>query len=131
MSALTPLEQALFKVISLEDFASACRNAFSGQSGVTLRSALCSVAHPFFPPVGKDALETYRQIGRSEIVTLLLRYSEPEATPSILIQSYASETKRPAKSRSRRTASKGEWRPEGADPGTNPALPANDDPSGG
>lgn len=90
--SLTPLERALFKVIAQDEFTSACRNAFSGQSGVTLRKALCSVAHPFFPPVGKDALETYRQIGRAEIVTLLMRYSEPEATPVILIQSYEQRT---------------------------------------
>ncbi len=116
MSALTPLERALFtgpdSKITLEDFASACRNAFSGQSGVILRSALCSVAHPFFPPVGKDALETYRQIGRSEVITLLLRYSEAEATPSILIQSYEQRTNTEA----------------GDETGTNPAL-STDDPT--
>ena len=108
--SLTPLERALFKVINQDDFASACRNAFSGQSGVTLRKALCSVAHPFFPPVGKDALETYRQIGRAEIVTLLMRYSEPEATPAILIQSYE------------RTNTEDESEPTG----TNSTLPTDD-----
>jgi hypothetical protein len=85
MSAFTPLEQALFKAIPLDEFASACRNAFSGQSGVILKQALCSIAHPYFAPVGKDALETYRKIGRADVVNLLLRYSEAEATPSTIL----------------------------------------------
>jgi len=85
MGTLTPLEQALFQAIPLDEFAAACRSAFSGQSGVILKKALCSVAHPYFAPVGKDALETYRKIGRADVVNLLLRYSEAEASPSTIL----------------------------------------------
>lgn len=74
-------EQAILSAIDAEQLGAVCRAAFSGQSGVILKRALCALAHPFHPPVGRDALETYRQIGRSEVVNLLLKYSAAEVTP--------------------------------------------------
>lgn len=101
---IPPLEAALFRVIDRDEFWAVCRAAFSGQSGITLRRALCSVAHPLFPPVGKDALETYRQIGRAEVVNLLLRFSDAAVSPASLIHNDEQPKIRPKsrqKSRSR------------------------------
>ena len=88
---MTPIEKILFQFIPEDEFASACRNAFAGQSGVILKDSLQRIAHPLYPPVGKDALETYRRIGRAEIVSLLLRHSDDVVTPSS-IQDHASQT---------------------------------------
>jgi hypothetical protein len=79
-------EQIVLAAIGKDTFWAACRAAFAGQSGVTLQQALCSLAHPLAAPVGRDALETYRQIGRAEVVNLLLKYSAAEITPAHLAQ---------------------------------------------
>lgn len=81
---MTPIESALFKTIPPDEFAALCRSCFSGQSGALLLRALCAVAHPLYPPVGVDALSTYRQIGRNEITALLTRYAGGAVTADSL-----------------------------------------------
>ena len=131
MSAFTPLEQALFKAIPLDEFASACRNAFSGQSGVILKQALCTIAHPYFAPVGKDALETYRKIGRADVVNLLLRYSEAEATPSTILSHEPRTTEpettlQPQAGKSPRKARLRTGGSGATNEGSNPSMPTDD-----
>ena len=134
MGTLTPLEQALFQTIPLDEFAAACRSAFSGQSGVILKKALCSVAHPYFAPVGKDALETYRKIGRADVVNLLLRYSEAEATAStILNHEPTTEPETAIQPEAGKPSRKARLRASGSGAtheGTNPTVPTDDFSSG-
>ena len=130
MSAFTPLEQALFKAIPLDEFASACRNAFSCQSGVILKQALCSMSPPYFAPVGKDALETYRKIGRADVVNLLLRYSEAEATPSTILSHEPETTIQPQAGKPSRKARLRTSGNGATHEGTDPSVPTDDLGSG-
>ena len=130
MGSLTSLEQALFQTIPLDEFAAACRSAFSGQSGVILKKALCSVAHPYFAPVGKDALETYRKIGRADVVNLLLRYSEAEATPSTILSHEPETTIQPQAGKPSRKARLRTSGSGAAHEGTDPSVPTDDFSSG-
>jgi len=77
-----PLERALEDAGLLPKFADACRASFSGQSGVDLMECLLQLAHPLFPQCGKDTHDTYRNIGRQEIVTLLARFSGIPFSPA-------------------------------------------------
>ena len=130
MGSLTSLEQALFQTIPLDEFAAACRSAFSGQSGVILKQALCSVAHPYFAPVGKDALETYRKIGRADVVNLLLRYSEAEATPSTILSHEPETTIQPQAGKPSRKARLRTSGSGATNEGTDPSVPTDDFSSG-
>ncbi len=60
---------------TLPEFLDACRNAFGGTAGTQVLATLCAVAHPLFPPEGRDSHAVAREIGRREIVALLLRSS--------------------------------------------------------
>lgn len=68
------------------DLAALCRACFMGKAGVELLSALGGASHPFAPPVGADALETYRLIGRAEVVNLLLRLSDSQVSPGKVVE---------------------------------------------
>lgn len=72
---MTPLELALHRAGNLERFQGACQSALAGQAGIDLLESLLSVAHPLYPPEGRTPEEISRQIGRREIVALLVRQS--------------------------------------------------------
>ncbi len=82
---MTDLEKALFSITDQKKFWEVCRSAFAGQSGAALKKHLASISNPLHPPIGRDTHETYRLIGRAEVVSLLLKYSEAETTPADLI----------------------------------------------
>jgi len=96
MRRMNTAEDHLFSAVDRDEFWQACQSCFSGQSGAVVLRALAALSHPLTPPVGKDALDTYRLIGRAEIVSLLLRYSEAQVTPAQLAQYHASQTERNA-----------------------------------
>jgi hypothetical protein len=73
--ALTPLEILIDAVVTYPAFADAARAAFSGKSGEDVLAALTAVAHPLFPPEGRTPEAVAREIGRREVVALLLRAS--------------------------------------------------------
>jgi hypothetical protein len=72
---LTPLETLIDGAVTYAAFADAARAAFSGKSGEDVLSALTAVAHPLFPPEGRTPEAVAREIGRREVVALLLRAS--------------------------------------------------------
>ena len=73
--ALTPLETLIDAAVTYPAFADACRAAFSGRAGEDALAALTAVAHPLFPPEGRTPEAVAREIGRREVVALLLRAS--------------------------------------------------------
>jgi hypothetical protein len=73
--ALTPLEALIDAAVTYPAFADAARAAFSGKSGEDVLAALTAVAHPLFPPEGRTPEAVAREIGRREVVALLLRAS--------------------------------------------------------
>ena len=73
--ALTPLEELIHAAVTYPAFADACRSAFSGRAGEDVLAALTAVAHPLFPPEGRTPEAVAREIGRREVVALLLRAS--------------------------------------------------------
>ena len=73
--ALTPLETLIDAAVTYPAFADACRAAFSGRAGEDVLAALTAVAHPLFPPEGRTPEAVAREIGRREVVGLLLRAS--------------------------------------------------------
>jgi hypothetical protein len=72
--------------VDLAELATAVSNCFAGQSGVVLRNALAEISPPLCPAVGATDAETYRLIGRAEVVLWLLSLSEPEATLGQIIK---------------------------------------------
>lgn len=72
---LTPLEALIDAAVTYPAFADACRAAFSGRAGEDVLAALTAVAHPLFPPEGRTPEAVAREIGRREMVTVLLRAS--------------------------------------------------------
>lgn len=73
--ALTPLETLIDAAVTYPAFADAARAAFSGRAGEDVLAALTAVAHPLFPPEGRTPEAVAREIGRREVVALLLRAS--------------------------------------------------------
>ena len=73
---MTPLEEQIARAFGLERFACAARSALSGQAGSDLIAALLSVAHPMYPPEGRTPEDVAREIGRREVVSLLIRQTE-------------------------------------------------------
>ena len=73
---MTPLEAQIASTVGLEFFANAARSALSGQAGADLITALLSVAHPMYPPEGRTPEDVAREIGRREVVSLLIRQTE-------------------------------------------------------
>ena len=73
--ALTPIETLIDAAVTYPAFADACRAAFSGRAGEDVLAALTAVAHPLFPPEGRTPEAVAREIGRREVVALLLRAS--------------------------------------------------------
>jgi hypothetical protein len=72
---LTPLETLIDGAVTYPAFTDACRAAFSGKSGEDVLAALTAVAHPLFPPEGRTPEAVAREIGRREVVAILLRAS--------------------------------------------------------
>ena len=72
---LTPLEELIHAAVTYPAFADAARAAFSGRAGEDVLAALAAVAHPLFPPEGRTPEAVAREIGRREVVALLLRAS--------------------------------------------------------
>jgi hypothetical protein len=72
---LTPLEALIDGAVTYPAFADAARAAFSGKAGEDVLAALTAVAHPLFPPEGRTPEAVAREIGRREVVALLLRAS--------------------------------------------------------
>lgn len=73
---MTPLEAQIASTVGLEFFANAARSALSGQAGADLITALLSVAHPMYPPEGRTPEDVAREIGRREVVSLLIRQTD-------------------------------------------------------
>jgi hypothetical protein len=73
--ALTPLETLIDAAVTYPAFVDAARAAFSGKAGEDVLAALTAVAHPLFPPEGRTPEAVAREIGRREVVALLLRAS--------------------------------------------------------
>lgn len=73
---MTPLESQIASTVGLNWFSNAARSALSGQAGADLLTALLSVAHPMYPPEGRTPEDVAREIGRREVVSLLIRQTD-------------------------------------------------------
>lgn len=102
--ALTPLETLIDAAVTYPAFADACRAAFSGKSGEDVLAALTAVAHPLFPPEGRTPEAVAREIGRREVVALLLRASgnisptPSHARPAFTVTRLPDQPQQPAQS---------------------------------
>jgi hypothetical protein len=71
--------------ITLDQAGTAVAACFGGSSGTIVRGLLAAISPPLNAPVGDTPEETYRAIGRAEVVFFLLSLSEPEATLGTII----------------------------------------------